>query len=114
MMMEDSMFGKLAAETNSYAALCQREKGTDDKLWTPTDVVEMKAFVGLSMLMGINPMHEYADYWSGEPFIENAAIKRIMTMNRYEKLSQYLHCNCSAARVQRTGDTYRWQRCHLL
>ncbi|KAI0236060.1 hypothetical protein LSAT2_013406, partial [Lamellibrachia satsuma] len=57
MMMEDSMFGKLSAETNSYAALCQCEKGTDDKLWTLTDVVEMKAFVGLSMLMGINPMH---------------------------------------------------------
>ena len=98
MMMEDSMFGKLAAETNSYAALCQREKGTDDKLWTPTDVVEMKAFVGLSMLMGINPMHEYADYWSGEPFIENAAIKRIMTMNRYGKGVTY--CRDGTAHLQ--------------
>ena len=36
LMMEDGMFGVMADETNAYAALCQREKGTDDRLWTPT------------------------------------------------------------------------------
>ena len=57
LMMEDGMFRVMADETNAYAALCQREKDTDDRLWTPTDASEIKAYIGISMLMGINPMH---------------------------------------------------------
>ena len=106
LMMEDGMFGVMADETNAYAALCQREKGTDDRLWTPTDATEIKAYLGISMLMGINPMHEYSDYWSVDPYLENIAIKRVMTLNRYEKLCQYLHCNCAAARLQRADANY--------
>ena len=55
MMMEDGMFGVMADETNAYAALCQCEKDTDDRLWTPTDGSEIKAYIGISMLMELIP-----------------------------------------------------------
>ena len=51
-------------------------------------------------------MHEYSDYWSVDPYLENIAIKRVMTLNRYEKLSQYLNCNYAAARLRRMDDNY--------
>ena len=41
-----------------------------------------------------------------DPYLENIAIKHVMTLNRYEKLSQYLHCNCATARLRRTDANY--------
>ena len=106
LFFSDSMYEKIAAETNAYAALCARESSQADRHWTPTDGEEMKAFFGSSILMGVNPMHEYSDYWSGDPFLGVSGFQRIMTMNRYEKLSQYLHCNCAAARLERGDPRY--------
>lgn len=102
----DEEYDRIAAETNAYAALCARESGQDDKYWIPTDGEEIKAWFGLSILMGINPMHEYCDYWSGDSFLGAKGFQGVMTMNRYEKLSQYLHCNHAAARLDRQDPRY--------
>ena len=45
-----------------------------DSIWYPTDVAEIKAYMGLSIMIGINPMPEYTDYWSTEIFIGNCGI----------------------------------------
>lgn len=57
-------------------------------------------------MMGVIPMHEYTDYWSGDQFLENIGFKCVMPLSRYEKLWQYLHCNCAVARLERTDDRY--------
>lgn len=106
LLFEDEMYDRIATETNAYAELCARESSQTDKYWIPTDGEEIKAFFGLSILMGVNPMHEYADYWSGDPFLGVTGFQRVMTMNRYEKLSQYLHCNHTAARLARNDPRY--------
>ena len=64
------------------------------------------AYMGLSILMSINPMPEYNDYWSTEIFIGNRGFQDTMTLNRYQKLTQYLHCNVTAARVGRNDPGY--------
>ena len=99
-------FDRIADETNAYAALCARERGQADRHWTPTDGEEIRAFFGLSILMGVHPMHEYKDYWSGDSFLSVIGFQRVMTLNRYEKLSQYLHCNNSAARLDKRDPRY--------
>ena len=45
LFFSDSMYEKIAAETNAYAALCARESSQADRHWTPTDGEEMKAFL---------------------------------------------------------------------
>lgn len=72
----------------------------------PTDGEEIKAFFGLSVLMGVKPMHEYSDYWCGDPFLGVSGFQHVMTMNTYEKISQYLHCNHAAARLARNDPCY--------
>lgn len=106
LFFQDEVYDRIAAETNAYATLCARESGGADKHWIPTDGDEIKAFFGLSILMGVNPMHEYSDYWSGDPFLGANGFQRVMTVNRYEKLSQYLHCNHAAARLDRNDPRY--------
>uniref|UniRef100_A0AAV2JG63 Uncharacterized protein n=1 Tax=Knipowitschia caucasica TaxID=637954 RepID=A0AAV2JG63_KNICA len=41
-----------------------------------------------------------------EENLRDAGFQRVMTVNRYEKLSQYLHCNHAAARIGRNHPDY--------
>lgn len=106
LFFQDEVYDKIATETNAYASLCARESGQADKYWIPTDGEEMKAFFGLSILMGVNPMHEYSDYWSGDAFLGVSGFQRVMTLYRYETLPQYLHCNHAAARLDKNDPSY--------
>ena len=41
--------------------------------------------------MGINRLPNYALFWSNDDFFGNQGIKRVMTKNRFEEMSQHLH-----------------------
>lgn len=45
-------------------------------------------------------------YWSSDPFIDNTGIQNVMTKNRFEELSQYLHFSNSATEPQRGEENY--------
>lgn len=105
LFFEETMFQKIATETNLYAERCAEEH-TADNLWLPTDAAEMRAFFGLNILMGVNPKPEYVDYWSTDPFLGVSGFLQTMTVNRYEKLCQYIHCNNAAARLTRADADY--------
>jgi hypothetical protein len=45
-------------------------------------------------------------YWSSDPFIGNTGIQNVMTKNRFEELSQYLHFSNSATEPQRGEENY--------
>ena len=64
LMLSESIYTYISNEIYKYAELCKHEKGKTDTIWYPTDAADIKAYMGLSILMGINPMPEYTDYWS--------------------------------------------------
>ena len=86
LMMDNDMYDKIAVETNDYAALCQREKNKPDESWMktggPTTGQEIKAYFGLSIIMGVHPLPEYSDYWSSDPYLGVEGFKRVLTKNR--------------------------------
>lgn len=100
------VYDHIARETNSYAELVQREKGEMDDRWTDTSGPEIRAFIGLNILMGASPRHSYEDYWRDNDFLGSPGFKNTMTYNRYEKLSQYIHVNTAAARERRDDPNY--------
>lgn len=106
LLMPPTIYDNIAKETNSYAELCQQEKDKRDEKWKTTTAEEIKAYIGINVMFGVNPRHEYSDYWSDNPFLACEGIKRVMTLNRYEKLCQYLHCNCDVARVTHRDPNY--------
>ena len=55
--------------------------------------MEMKAFVGINIAMGMSDLPEYKDYWSEEPILHSAYIAKILPRRRHEKLCQYFHCS---------------------
>ncbi|XP_066512564.1 piggyBac transposable element-derived protein 4-like [Hoplias malabaricus] len=91
LLFPDSLFEHMVEQTNNYALYRQRRSGRSDPHWHPTDVREMRAYVGLNILMGINQLPDYGMYWASDIFIGNAGFKKTMTARRFEKLNQNLH-----------------------
>ncbi|XP_060562864.1 piggyBac transposable element-derived protein 4-like [Ruditapes philippinarum] len=78
--------------TNEYAVWRMSQLGARfDDLWEEVTVHEMRAFLGINILMGINQLPEAKMYWSTDPLIGNTAVSKIMTINRFQQIMKYLH-----------------------
>lgn len=93
LMLPSAIFGKIAEETNKYAAQTAESTGQPDPDWVPTDETEVRACFGLWILMGINQKPDIPMYWSANKYIGNQGFKDCMTRNRFTMLSRYLHVN---------------------
>ena len=72
----------IVTETNRYA----QQKLPAQALEKFQDVTlnEIKAFLSVSILMGINCLPFTADYWSSDPCLGNEGIQKAMTKNRLQ------------------------------
>ena len=67
---------------------------------------ELKVFIGVNMIMGIQTMPNYALFWSDDIYIGNQGINATMTKNRFEELSCYLHLSDSSKEPARCNANY--------
>ena len=74
--------------TSSYTRWKMEQSETDDPIWYEVAENEMKAYLSMNIFMGINKLPGYKDYWSKNNFIGNEGIKSVMTVRRYEKLTE--------------------------
>uniref|UniRef100_A0ABM0N0N8 Fibrous sheath CABYR-binding protein-like n=1 Tax=Saccoglossus kowalevskii TaxID=10224 RepID=A0ABM0N0N8_SACKO len=84
---------KLRRETNKYAQWSQLRKRKRDKFWHEVKDDEIRAFLGILILMGVDPKMEIGDYWSNQTALRNEFIAGTMSRNRFQKILQYFHCN---------------------
>ena len=106
LIFSDELIDIIVRETNRYAR--QKLAGNDTRLakWHDTTRQEVKAYFGMCLVMGINNLPRLAMYWSSDPFIGNTGIQNIMTKNRFEELSQYLHFSNSETEPQRGEENF--------
>ncbi|XP_064461538.1 piggyBac transposable element-derived protein 4-like isoform X4 [Ornithodoros turicata] len=81
-------------QTNHYA-LQKHRKG-----WRPLAGDELRAYIGLLILMSINPMHEFQMYWSSDSFFHVKEITQVMTYKRFLMITNCLHLNENAKTPQ--------------
>ena len=58
---DDTLIGLIVTETNKYAKLCLESEGKQST-WSSTEV-EIRAYLGFHILMGLNHKPEIRDYW---------------------------------------------------
>ena len=77
LFFNDEILNVIVRETNRYA----RQKLVGEALdkWQDVTLDEVKAFLGVSVVMGLNPLPSTADYWSSDPFFGNEGIQKVMT-----------------------------------
>lgn len=82
-------------ETNRYAtALVQEGLFTPHCRmhdWVPTNPAEIRAFIGLLIVMGIVHKPTLHEYWSTEALIETPLFPKTMSRNRFQMLLRNFH-----------------------
>lgn len=66
---DEAIFNKIVEETNLYA------------------------FFGCLIYMGIHKLPSLKCYWSSDPVLRVGVVERVMTLNRFKKMVENLHCN---------------------
>ena len=104
LLWEPSFFQLLAEQTKLYARQRQVEK--PNRKWYPTTSEEIKAFLGINIIMGIDQKPALTHYWSTDPYLGNQGIQSVMPRERFEALNRYLHLNDSEQMPGRDDPAY--------
>ena len=89
----------LVTETNRYAAE-NLSSSARARPWHDVTVEEMKAFLGMLIIMGIIVLPRLEMYWSStHPLIATPGIASVMPLVRFEQIYRFLHLNDSSQQV---------------
>lgn len=99
----DDFIDHLVFHTNLYA---EQEHLATGKSCTNTNIEEMKAFLGLNLLMGMKRLPSYKDYWSSAPDLHDPYISSIMTLKKFSWLLSHLHLNDNSMIPSRDSALY--------
>lgn len=87
----------IVEHTNGYAAWKMVEEQQVNDRWIDTTEAEMRAFLGINILMGISQLPGSDMFLSANNLIGNVGIQNILTCNRYHKIMQYFHVSDRSA-----------------
>ena len=99
----DDLWDRVVEESNRYA---QQKLGDRFASFHQITRAELKAFIGINLIMGINRLPNYALFWSNDDFFGNQGIKRVMSKNRFEEISKYLHFSDSTKEPARGAENF--------
>ena len=83
----------IVVETNRYASVCLSSTHCGDgpvPQWE-TDSSEVKAYLGLCILMGMNKLPDLYDYWSTDEAFHYTPVASRITRKRFLEIQWYLH-----------------------
>ena len=112
LFVTEEMLETITRNTNGYQEFvlnrkCITEPDYVDKLWTKNvDLPEMKAYLGLAILMGLTQVPRFKCYWSTCIFLGNQGFKNTIPLRRYEKITEYLHVTDRKAEPAPIGRYY--------
>ncbi|CAH2088567.1 unnamed protein product [Euphydryas editha] len=87
LFFSDEVLTHIVEQTNLYA-LQNKQKN-----WENTFVTEIRAFLGMLVLMGVHPLPNIDLYWSSDPFFCVSEIADVMTSKRFKMILKNLHLN---------------------
>ena len=95
--LTDELLSLIVRETNHYAKQFIADNGADLKEfsnvrnWEDTTFDEMKAYLGILVLMGIVYKPRINMYWSTGTLLETPIFAKLMTRDRFLLLTKFLH-----------------------
>jgi len=111
--VDDDLLRHIVVQTNIYAdqhlAANQHDLGRHPRVrqLVPTDITEIKQFLGLTLLMGLVHKPSVASYWWLDGVLQTPVFGTVMKRNRFQLLLRFVHFNNNShlpAVVQPTTD----------
>ncbi|XP_047998799.1 chimeric ERCC6-PGBD3 protein-like [Leguminivora glycinivorella] len=99
-LFPEELIAIMVNNTNIYA------NHTQSKSWTNITTEEMKTYLGMIILMSINPLPDINLYWSSDEFYKNPVISRAMPVKRFKKITENLHISDITSEAPRSSANY--------
>jgi len=97
----ESLLQLIAKETNAHVKTC-RYLGTPSPRWTPLSVPELKAFLGLVILMGVHGLPDMSEHWSlSQP--DCGTFDRAMSLRRFKQIASNIRMGSLVTDKYRAG-----------
>nr|CAH7762126.1 unnamed protein product [Callosobruchus chinensis] len=102
----------IVEQTNLYASQDLSRKSNKkfgagpSKNWQDTNKKEIKALLGVMIIMGIHQLPHLANFWSSDPILAVPAVADVMSSKRYKKLVENIHLNDNTTAVSRGEPAY--------
>ena len=82
----------IVCETSHYYEQQKASNPNKHKMpWHPVTKGEMKAFVGILILMGVIKLPRFEMYWSSDRLIHQEGITEVMPRTRFLQIWRYFH-----------------------
>ena len=89
LLFTPAFLDNIVEQSNEYAKEVMGEERYSS--WEKITTEELKACLGVCILMGINHLPALEDYWSKDPTYHYSPIADRITSDRYRDISRYLH-----------------------
>ncbi|XP_041648942.1 pogo transposable element derived with ZNF domain b isoform X1 [Cheilinus undulatus] len=86
LLFPPTLFDLITKETNAHAKIC-RYLGCGKADWVPVSIHEIKGFLGLVILMGIQTLPDLSHYWSWNHYDNSYTFYRTMTFKRFKQIA---------------------------
>ncbi|KAI4895293.1 hypothetical protein NFI96_011133 [Prochilodus magdalenae] len=96
LLFPDALIDQIVHETNTYAK-CRRSLGKGDPTWQPLTTEEVKGFIGLCILMGVQCLPELEMYWSWKHYHSCTTFYRTMSTTRFKQIRAHIRMNSMLA-----------------
>ena len=107
-LFPEQLINVIVTETNRYAAECLLASHNGDgppPTWE-TNAEEIKAFLGFSILMGVNVLPDIYDYWSLQESFHYFPIASRISRKQFLEIRRYLHFVDNSSLAQRGEPGY--------
>ena len=95
----------IVEQTNKYAKECLEKNDCSDH-WE-TNEAEIWAFIGFTIMMGLNRCSNLYDYWSTKPIFHCFPIASRITRQRFMEIKRYLHFADNSNIIPRGEEGYK-------
>ncbi|KAM3936087.1 piggyBac transposable element-derived protein 4-like [Leptodactylus fuscus] len=110
LFITDQFLQYIVAQTNLYASqfISQNPRSyyARQNIWTPTNLFEIKKFLGLTLAMGLVKKPTIRSYWSSRTVHATPTFPAILTRTRYEILMRFFHFNDNSQCPPRSAPEY--------
>ncbi|CAC5402527.1 unnamed protein product [Mytilus coruscus] len=104
LFLSDNLIQSIIEKTDSYAKM-QKDINPDQNksAWSCPSLPEIKAFLGITFLMGIDVKQDIKSYWSTD-CLETPYFATVLARDRFMQIMRYLHFTDPHQQVPQSGE----------
>ncbi|XP_022819113.1 uncharacterized protein LOC111351421 [Spodoptera litura] len=99
-LISDAVINQIVEQTNLYAAQ------KNNKNWEPVTCVDIRAFIGIIIIMGIHVLPSIDLYWSSDPLFRVNEVAEVLICKRFKKFLENLHLNDNTQTPSKSSPDY--------